>query len=312
MAVLPWILARTQWAFLGRPRAGWAEHLVRARTFLGEGLRRAAPERPVLVLGAGSGLEIPWSLAPKDTTGWDADPLSRWLTLARHRRLAPWVGADLTGGLEALHALARRCARRPGGQGPRDPELALRRLAGLLPGLAPVPRALEAWLERRRPGTILAANVLGQLGPVAQAVLERGLGRPLPEGEIGDAVQEALDAWTARAQAALLDALKASGAELWLLHDRAVLDGRHPVGLGPFSARWSAQLRATGQLELMDPLNGLDVVTRLEDRTLLRGERWFWPLGPGQRHLVEALAVAAPVCPSSPGGPYHSAAVGGR
>lgn len=312
MAVLPWILARTQWAFLGRPRAGWAEHLVRARTFLGEGLRRAAPERPVLVLGAGSGLEIPWSLAPKDTTGWDADPLSRWLTLARHRRLAPWVGADLTGGLEALHALARRCARRPGGQGPRDPELALRRLAGLLPGLAPVPRALEAWLERRRPGTILAANVLGQLGPVAQAVLERGLGRPLPEGEIGDAVQEALDAWTARAQAALLDALKASGAELWLLHDRAVLDGRHPVGLGPFSARWSAQLRATGQLELMDPLNGLDVVARLEDRTLLRGERWFWPLGPGQRHLVEALAVAAPVCPSSPGGPYHSAAVGGR
>ncbi|MFN7959400.1 MAG: hypothetical protein U0P46_13890 [Holophagaceae bacterium] len=63
------LLRREQWAFLARDRSAWGEHLGRVRGFLGEGLQAADPDRPVLILGAGPGLEVPWALAPPATTG---------------------------------------------------------------------------------------------------------------------------------------------------------------------------------------------------------------------------------------------------
>ena len=161
------LLRREQWAFLARDRSAWGEHLERVRAFLGEGLQAADPARPVLILGAGSGLEIPWALAPRDTTGWDADPWSRAWTTLRHHRWAPWVFADLTGGLAELEATARRAARETWTGRGRDPEVAALRLAGLLPSLQPNPKSLRAWIEAHRPGTILVANVMGQFGVVA-------------------------------------------------------------------------------------------------------------------------------------------------
>ena len=103
-------LFHEQWAFLRRDRSEWAEHLEQVRGFLGEGLG-AAGVQPLLVLGAGSGLEVPWKLAPPGTVGWDADPWSRARTFLRHGRWAPWVFQDLTGGMETLSATVRRGVR---------------------------------------------------------------------------------------------------------------------------------------------------------------------------------------------------------
>ncbi len=83
------LLRREQFAFLARDHSAWGDHLDRVRAFLGEGLQSADPGRPVLILGAGSGLEVPWALAPADTTGWDGDPWSRLWTAAAPPSLAP-------------------------------------------------------------------------------------------------------------------------------------------------------------------------------------------------------------------------------
>src|ERR1035438_5896883 len=98
------LLRREQFAFLARDRSGWGDHLDRMHAFLGEGLQSADPTRPVLILGAGSGLEVPWALAPPDTTGWDGDPWSRIWTALRYHRWPPWVFGDLTGGMSELEA----------------------------------------------------------------------------------------------------------------------------------------------------------------------------------------------------------------
>lgn len=288
------LLRKEQFAFLGRDRAGWGPHLEHVRAFLGEGLQSADPVRPVLVLGAGPGLEVPWALAPPLTTGWDADPWSRAWTFLRHRRWAPWVFADLTGGLAALEATAWRCAIEPWSRRRRDPRVAAQRLAGLLPSLNPDPAILRQWIRQHQPGTILAANVMGQFGVVAQRLVEGILGTAALEldPDRPDPLNEALEAWTARAVEAFLQVLQESGADLWLVHDRAVIFSGGDLALGPWVDDWTQQLQAERKpLEAHDPLAGRDVLALLgEPRAFQKRERWIWDLAPGQRHLVEALA----------------------
>lgn len=291
------LLRREQAAFLARDRAAWGEHLDRVRAFLGEGFQTADPERPVLVLGAGSGLEVPWALAPPHCTGWDADPWSRARTLLRHRRWLPWVVDDLTGGLADLASAAHRAVGEPWSGRKRAPRAAALRLAGLLPSLQPQPRALQAWIDTHRPGTILAANVMGQFGAVAEAVIEEAFGKVTPwneDPEQPDPLAQALEAWTRRAVAAFLHTLALSQADLWLVHDRGVVFGEGPLELGPWTDPWPGQLLGgRAPLEVSDPLAGLDVQAALATGDLVprRRERWLWPLAPEQRHLVEALAL---------------------
>ena len=290
------LLRREQFAFLHRDRSEWGEHLNRVRAFLGEGLQAADPSRPVLVLGAGSGLEVPWDLAPRGTTGWDADPWSRLWTLLRHHRFPPWMFEDLTGGLAELERTARRAIAEPWSGRRRDVDTAAHRLAGLMPSLHPDPVPLRAWIDAQHPGTILAANVMGQFGVVADTVVEAAFGGPPwdPDPEREDPLAEALAGWTARAIEAFLQVLCESGADLWLVHDRAVVFGEGPLALGPWEEAWPRQLRVEGpSLEASDALAGLDPVTVLGGRALesARRDRWIWPVAPGQRHLIEALAV---------------------
>ncbi|GLH73245.1 hypothetical protein GETHLI_17470 [Geothrix limicola] len=289
------LLRREQFAFLGRERSAWDEHLGRARAFLGEGLQAADPGHPVLVLGAGAGLELPWSLTPKHTIGWDADPWSRVWTALRHRRWPAWIFDDMTGGLADLEATARRAVAEPWSGHRRDRDTAARRLAGLIPFLHPDPAPLRAWIAAHRPGAILCANVMGQFGVVAERVVEAAFGfAPWRlDPETPDPLAEALEGWTGRALAAFLDALRDSGADLWLLYDRAVVFSGGALELGPWDEDWSRQLRGNGvPIEASDPLGGLDVAAHVRGGglELARQERWIWPLAPGQRHLVEALA----------------------
>jgi hypothetical protein len=288
------LLRKEQFAFLGRDRSGWGTHLQQIRGFLGEGLQAADPNRPVLVLGAGSGLEVPWALAPPQTTGWDADPWSRAWTFLRHQRWVPWVFEDLTGGLVSLEATAKRCALEPGSFRRRDPHLAAQRLAGLLATLKPDALPLGQWLQEHQPGTILAANVMGQFGVVAERVVETLLGPSDRDTELEgpDPLNEALEAWTGRAIRAFLEVLRASGADLWLVHDRAVVFSGGGLALNPWEDDWVKQLQPERKpLEVHDPLAGGDVIALLGNPSAFRQkERWLWDLAPGQRHLVEALA----------------------
>src|SRR5664279_5736912 len=170
------LLRREQFAFLARDKRAWDEHLARVRAFLGEGLQAADQARQVLILGAGTGLEVPWALAPPGTTGWDADPWSRVGTALRHQRWTPWVFEDLTGGLAELEALTRRAVAEPWSGRHRSQGAAAKRLTGLLPSLQPHPAALKTWIAERRPGTILVANVMGQFGVVAERLVESTFG----------------------------------------------------------------------------------------------------------------------------------------
>lgn len=293
--VLSRLLRREQFAFLARDRSAWGGHLDRVRAFLGEGLQAADPGRPVLILGAGSGLEVPWALAPSGSTGWDADPWSRAWTLLRHRRWVPWVFSDLTGGLADLEAAARRATSEPWSGRQRDLATAARRLAGLLPSLHPDPTPLRDWIRTHRPGTILAANVMGQFGVVAARLVEAAF-PALPweaDPEREDPLAEALEAWTGRAIRAFLEALAEGGADLWLVHDRAVVFSGGSLELGPWDGAWARQLASPdGPVEASDALAGQEVGQVLAAAGLgpLRQERWLWPVAPGQRHLVEALA----------------------
>jgi len=287
-------LAREQKAFLARDRDAWGDHLLRIRDFLGMGLDRAEGRLPVLILGAGSGLEVPWSRAPKGAVGWDGDPFSRVRTLLRHGRWAPWVFGDITGALGPLRAATQRAVRESWSGRRRPREIARRRLSALLPSLPAEPLDLECWIAARHPGMILGANFMGQLAPLAQRMIEGVFAPEVPwdsDPDAPDFLAEALDLWTARLLRQLLTTLERSGAELWLVHDRAVLGGEVDVRLGEFHADWRRQLQAEGPLEAWDPLAGVDMVAALGTRSPLRQERWLWPVGPGQLHLVEALAL---------------------
>jgi hypothetical protein len=290
------LLSREQVAFLARDHSAWGEHLARVRAFLGRGLQSADPARPVLILGAGSGLEVPWALAPPQTTGWDGDPWSRALTALRHHRWPPWVFKDLTGGMAGLDASVRRSVLVPQSGQRRTREGAKRRLAGLLPFLQPDPEALRNWIGVHGPGTILVANVMGQFGVVAEKLVESSFGGPLwdPDPEREEPLVAELEAWTARAIKAFLAVLVESGADLWLVHDRAVVFTGGPLELGPWEEAWTRQLRTVGSyLEAHDALAGVDVAALLLGRGLNVAEqgRWLWPVAPGQRHLIETFAV---------------------
>lgn len=289
------LLRKEQFAFLARDHSAWGDHLDRVRAFLGEGLQAADPGRPVLILGAGTGLEVPWALAPRGTTGWDADPWSRVWTAFRHHRWAPWVFEDLTGGLEALEATARRAIAEPWSGHRRDRETAAFRLAGLLSSLHPEPVALKAWIDKQHPGTILVANVMGQFGVVAERVVEAAFGLVPwdPDPERHDPLAEAMEAWTRRVITAFLGALRDSGADLWLVHDRAVVFSEGPLSLGPWEDAWTHQLHSEGPaIEASDALAGVDVIGLMTGAGVnsIQRERWLWPLAPGQRHLVESTA----------------------
>ncbi|MDP2876380.1 MAG: hypothetical protein Q8O00_09365 [Holophaga sp.] len=286
-------LAREQWAFLARDRREWGIHLTHIREFLGEGLERADPKRPVLILGAGSGLEIPWRQAPPKTIGWDADPSSRIRTLLRHGRLAPWNYGDITGGFASLQSAAQRCVKESWSGRRRPVEIARLRLAAILPTLPANPVALRQWIQHHRPGSILAANFMGQLAPLAQDILELSFAPHWPwekDPESNDPLGEALERWTERQVDSLLKELAESGAELWLVHDRAVMEANPTLRLGPFTPDWRLQLKGTDHLEAWDPLCRVDVLAALKNHPLLHQSRWLWPLGPGQLHLTEALA----------------------
>ena len=292
-------LAREQRAFLGRDRSAWTGHLEQIRGFLGQALLGADPQAPVLVLGAGSGLEVPWALAPAGTVGWDADPWSRVRTLLRHGRWAPWVFEDLTGGMAALSATALRGARQSWSGQARPTAKAALRVAGLLRTLNPEAGPLKAWLAVHRPGTILVANVMGQFGVVAQRAVDLAFGHRQPwvtDPERQDPLEEAVNAWTLRALAAFLGVLRDSGADLWLCHDRGVVFSAGALDLGPLTEPWTAQLRSVLPLEVSDPLCGLDVATAFRGATLDSHRRWLWQLAPGQTHVMEALRVLG-VCP---------------
>lgn len=293
---MPSLLARhlllEQGAFLRRDRRAWREHLQRARGFLGEALEAADPARPVLILGPGWGLEVPWDRAPKGAVGWDADPLSRLGTLLRHRRWVPWVFEDLTGDMAALSALAARCVCEPWSGRRVDPSHAARRLAGLLPSLKAGASPLRAWIMGHRPGLILSTNVMGQFGPVVQALVRRTFHPFEPfraDPEAHDPLGEAVEAFVARAVRSHVEALAESGAELALLYDRAMIFGDAAVTLGPWKEAWSAQLRSEGPLEASDPLAGVAPEAILGPGT---AARWLWPVGPGQLHLVEARRIS--------------------
>lgn len=289
MALSTFFLAE-QSAFLRRNNREWRNHIQRVRAFIGDSLQRAPQDRPALILGAGSGLEVPWDLAPRLSTGWDLDPTSRMRTLLRWRRWPDWVFQDLTGGLKELQALTKRSIRQPGSDRLRDAELAARRLAGLIPSLNPNPRALRQWLELHRPAVVVGANWMGQLGVAAQRLIEREFGRSSPwveDPEEPDPLADALDLWTRRAIQAHVALLKECGAELCLVYDRAVIHGNTPLQLGPFQPDWTRQLHSPSWLTLSDPLVGLETESLFQEP--IRWERWLWAVSPEQRHLVEAV-----------------------
>lgn len=285
-------LAREQRAFLARPRTDWRPHLDQARDFLAERLAAADPERPVLILGAGAGLEVPWARAPRGTVGWDADPWSRLRTALRHRRWPPWRFEDVTGAMGPLAAAARRAARETWSGRLRSPEAAQARLAALLPTLPTDPAPVRQALADLRPGTVLAANLMGQFGDVARREVEAAFA-PLDPWDEAPELEAAFQAWHRRLLEGFLEALAQSGAALGLLHDRAVLEGPEVPALGPFTESWAAQLRGARAVEAHDPLSGLDVLATLAPRRPSLARRWWWPVGPGQMHLVEALAYEA-------------------
>lgn len=295
------LLAREQRAYLRRDRRQWGEHLAKAQAFFGQALQAADPGRPVLILGAGTGLEIPWQLAPPDTTGWDAAPWSRLGTVLRHRKFPTWRFDDFTGGFPALGATLQRSLTLPGAGKRRPPDLSRRRLTGLLPSLRPDAGPLRSWIQVHQPDTILVANVLGQLGCMAERLVEAGFRPFLPwvqDPALPDPLAQALDAWTVRGIAAVCQVLAESNAALWLLHDRAVIHGEGPVALGPLEDAWASQLRSQTPLEVSDPLLGLELRHAFSSRQETFFDRWVWPVGPGQTHLMEALACAGPSAPS--------------
>jgi len=292
---LKYLFMMEQLAFLRRSRKHWGSHLNFAREFIGSALQNANPGRAVLILGAGWGLEIPWRSAPIGTFGWDADPLSRFGTYMRHRRWVPWMCSDFTDIFAELDKLARRLQFLESRRWVHRPAMAAaKRLAGLLPSLMRPPKSLEAWIQEYRPETIICANVLGQIRPMAYKIVELAFKPRNPwvaDQDIVDPLQNALDEWTSRVVKTLLSVLRQSGSNLYLLHDRGVVHQETDLALGEWTDPWPKQLRASDStLELNDPLPGIDVLEELKPLRCESKNRWIWPVGREQIHVVEALA----------------------
>jgi hypothetical protein len=176
----------------------------------------------------------------------------------------------------------------------RPPQAAAKRLAGLLPSVPAAPRALNKWIREHGPGTIICANVLGQLRPLAQRIIEKAFKPMSPwaaDPDMRDSLQEALDEWIAKMLKSILDALKNSNSALCLLHDRAVIHQDADIALGEWDDSWQGQLKTSERLlEASDPLSGVDFIEELGGLPCRAKERWIWPLATRQMHIVEALA----------------------
>ena len=288
------LLAMEQISFMTRSRRHWGGHLSRARAFAAEALKSADSSRPLLILGAGWGLEIPWRFAPPSTFGWDAEPLSRLATFLRHQRWPPWIFDDATGAFEELDKVARRAQLMYSYSQKRTVRDSARRIAGLLPSVAPSAKTLGDWIREYRPGTIICANMMGQIRPMAYRIVEKAFGARNPwedDPEKPDPLQSALDEWTARALRAILAVLQQSGSHLYLLHDRGAIHQDAQISLGGWSDSWTEQLITDENvLEVSDPLAGVDILRELGALACKYSERWIWTLGQGQIHVVEALA----------------------
>jgi hypothetical protein len=200
----------------------------------------------------------------------------------------------MTSAFNELDKVSRRSAVIPGRWTLRPSHSAAKRLAGLMPSIPVAPRALREWIGEHRPGTIVCANVLGQLKPMAQRIIERAF-RPMSpwvsDPELKDPLQEALDIWIAKLLKAILDVLRDSNSTLCLLHDRAVIHQEADIALGGWDDSWGGQIKTSEViLEASDPLSGVDFVAELNGLPCRRKERWIWPLAPKQIHIVEALA----------------------
>ena len=91
---------------------------------------------------------------------------------------------------------------------------------------------------------------------------------------------------------AFLEVLRESDADLWLVHDRAVVFSGGSLRLSPWEDAWTRQVHAeSGTIEASDALAGVDVLAALEApvRALTRKDRWLWPVAAGQRHLIEVI-----------------------
>jgi hypothetical protein len=75
------------------------------------------------------------------------------------------------------------------------------------------------------------------------------------------------------------------------LHDKAVIHEEVVLGLGEWAGSWADHIiNSEKLLAASDPLCGVDFIEELKDLKCLSKERWIWPLGPRQTHIVEALA----------------------
>jgi hypothetical protein len=167
-------------------------------------------------------------------------------------------------------------------------------LAGLLPSAPHSPNALEAWIEKYRPGTIVCANVLGQIKPLAYRIVELAFKPRIPwvaDQDLADPLQDALEIWISKVLSSILHILRQSGSNLYLLHDRGVVHQDADIALGDWTDSWLEQLQTKEKnLDVSDPWPGVDVLNELNSLSCMAKSRWIWPLGPAQIHVVEALA----------------------
>lgn len=100
-----------------------------------------------------------------------------------------------------------------------------------------------------------------------------------------------MEAWVAKTLRSILNVLRESGASLCLLHDRGVIHHQADLAMGAWADSWLEQIKTTeNRLEVSDPLSGVDILKELESLVCLTKNRWIWPLGHDQIHVIEALA----------------------
>jgi hypothetical protein len=215
-------------------------------------------------------------------------------TFIRHRRWVPWIFSDVTGVFAELDKVARRTQILEGYQTLRPAPEAAKRLAGLLPSIKPSPKDLEDWIHKHQPGTIVCANILGQIKPMAYKIVESAFKPRSPwttDQDLADPLQDALDVWVAKTLKSILDVLCQSNSRLCMLHDRGVIHQKADLALGDWEDPWMNQLKSKqSYLEVSDSLPGIDMLNELDSLICLSKTRWIWPLTQKQIHVIEALA----------------------
>lgn len=187
--------------------------------------------------------------------------------------------------------MAQRCVREPWNGKRRSLAQAIQRLAGLIPSLEALGTPLRTWIQAHRPGLIVSANVMGQWDAVVHALVCKAFHPLSPfveDPEAHDPLAEALEGYVVKAVRHHLEILGESGAELCLLYDRAVFFDPPELELRVWTEAWRHQLRAVEELEARDPLMGVDPGVVLGNLHAVAQDRWLWPVGPQQLHLMEA------------------------